>query len=55
MADVQSLVQQRVIEPKRLLGLFAEVQDELFRYPAIDPPTLTAAVERLARENPSPD
>lgn len=55
MADVQSLVQQGIIEPKRLLSLFAEVRDELFRYPAIDPPTLTAAVERLARENPSSD
>jgi hypothetical protein len=48
LQDVNALVRERVVDPARLRALFVEVQSELFRYPAIDPPTLAAAVERLS-------
>jgi hypothetical protein len=46
--DVQALVREGIVDPSRLRSLFSEVRSELFRYPAIDPKTLGAAVERLA-------
>jgi len=48
LLDVDSMVGDGLVEPKRLLALFEQVASELYRYPAIDPPTLRAAVERLA-------
>lgn len=48
MQDVQSLIREGIVDPARLRALFAEVQSELFRYPAIDPKSLSAAVDRLA-------
>ena len=47
MQDVQALVGERIVDPVRLRTLFAEAQAELFRYPAIDPKSLSTAVERL--------
>ena len=46
--DVQSMVRQRLVDPKRLAALFEEVEASIYRYPAIDPKALRAAVLRLA-------
>ncbi len=35
------------VEPQRLLELYEGVEPELFRFPAVDPPSLRAAVESL--------
>jgi hypothetical protein len=48
LRDVDSMVRDGLVDPKRLLVLFEEVADLLYRYPAIDPPTLRAAVAQLA-------
>lgn len=48
MQDVEALVRERIVDPARLRALFAEVQPELFRYPAIDSKSLKTAVDRLA-------
>ena len=48
MQDIQALVREGIIDPVRLRSLFADVRSELFRYPAIDPTTLSAAVDRLS-------
>lgn len=48
LLDVDSMIRDGLVDPKRLLSLFEEVEQELYRYPAIDPPTLRRAVERLA-------
>ena len=53
MRDVDALVNGRVVDPARLRALFAEVRSELFRYPAIDPKSLSAAVDRFAGVDPS--
>lgn len=51
LQDVQALVNAGVVDAARLRALFAEAQSELFRYPAIDPKSLSAAVDRLAGVN----
>ena len=48
LLDVDSMIRDGLVDPKRLLALFEEVDDQLYRYPALNPPTLRAAVERLA-------
>jgi hypothetical protein len=48
LLDVDSMVRNGVVEPKRLLALFEGVADQLYRYPALNPSTLRAAVERFA-------
>jgi hypothetical protein len=46
--DVNSMVRDGLVEPQRLLTSFETVEQTLYRYPAIHPPSLRAAVERLA-------
>jgi hypothetical protein len=48
LIDVEAMTAQGLINPETLLALFEEVASELYRYPAIDPPTLRMAVERFA-------
>jgi hypothetical protein len=48
LLDIDSMIRDGLVDPKRLLSLSEEVEPELYRYPAIDPPTLRRAVERLA-------
>ena len=50
LRDVTALVSEGLVDPTRLLALFAEVEAELFRYPSIDPPSLRRAAELLARQ-----
>jgi hypothetical protein len=42
------MIRNGFVQPKRLLTLFEEVEDQLYRYPSLHPPSLRAAVERLA-------
>lgn len=44
--DVGSMVRDGLVEPRRMLELYEAVETELFRYPAIDPPSLRARVQR---------
>jgi hypothetical protein len=47
--DVLELIKRVLVEPARLRMLFNAIEPELFRYPAIDPPTLRRKLdERLA-------
>jgi len=48
LIDVDAMVRRGLVQPSRLLSLFEEVEDQLYRYPAVHPPALRAAVERLA-------
>jgi hypothetical protein len=49
LLDVASMIRDGLVDPERLRALFEEVAESLYRYPAIDPPSLRAAVERLPR------
>jgi Nucleotidyltransferase of unknown function (DUF6036) len=48
-ADVEALVREGIVDPETLRALFREVEAELFRYPAVDPRSLRAALDRLSR------
>lgn len=48
MKDVLALVREGIVDPVRLRALFGEVRAELFRYPAIDPKSLSSAVDGLS-------
>ena len=45
---IAAMVRDGLVEPKRLLALYREIEPELCRYPVVDPPTLRAAVEAFA-------
>lgn len=48
MKDVRAMVEAGLVEPKRLLELFTAIEPELYRFPAVDPQSLKAAVESLS-------
>jgi hypothetical protein len=48
LIDLDAMVAQGLVKPKKLLALFEKVTGELYRYPAIDPRSLRGAVERFA-------
>lgn len=50
LADVRAMHERGLIEAARLLEFHRAIEPELFRYPAIDPPSFRRAVERVARE-----
>lgn len=47
LADVGSMVGSGQVDPATLLSLYDEIEPELFRFPAVDPPALRATVEAL--------
>lgn len=52
LADVSAMVRGGRVDPPRLLTLFGQIEDRLFRFPAVDPPSLRAAIERLLLQVP---
>ena len=45
LRDVGEMLSRGLVDPDRLLDYFEEIQDELYRYPAIDPPSFRRRVE----------
>ncbi len=43
--DVAAMVQRGLVDPAEARAAFAAIEAELYRYPAIDPPTFRRAVE----------
>lgn len=50
LKDVRHMVDAGLVEPRALLELFDKVEPNLFRFPAVDPGALRAAVESLVRD-----
>lgn len=48
LLDLDSMVREGLVDPSRLASLFASVESELFRYPAIDAATLAGTVRAFA-------
>jgi hypothetical protein len=44
-ADVQAMLKTGLVEPAKLRELFEQIVDRLYRYPAVDPPSLRRALE----------
>lgn len=45
--DVQSMIDSGQVDPRTLLNLFDQIEPELFRFPAVDPPALRTAIEAV--------
>ncbi len=50
LVDVREMLDRGLIEASRTLAYFAQIEPELYRYPAIDPPTFRHAVETVLAE-----
>jgi hypothetical protein len=48
--DIQRMVKDGLVEPKKLWDLFVAVEDKLIRYPAIHPETLRVRLNKLAEK-----
>jgi hypothetical protein len=54
MRDVQAMMQRGLIDPKRLLEFFSQIENELYRYPAINGASFRHAVENLTGNESAP-
>jgi hypothetical protein len=45
LEDVRALVAAGLVDPARALAYLDEIEPELYRFPAVDPPSFRAAVE----------
>jgi len=45
VADVEAMLERGLVLPARLRELHAAIEPELYRFPAVDPPTLRVALE----------
>lgn len=50
--DVQSMLRDGLVESDKLLSLFLGIEDQLYRYPAIDPPSFARAVRQFVDQPP---
>lgn len=48
LEDVRNMIDSGQVDPAKLLDLFEAIESDLFRFPAVDPPSLRDAVEALA-------
>ena len=46
LADVRAMLERGLVEREKLRAFFASIEPHLYRFPAIDPPSFRAAVER---------
>jgi hypothetical protein len=51
LADVQELIVRGLIQPARLLEFFSQIEDRLYKYPAIDKDSFQRAVRRVVSEH----
>jgi hypothetical protein len=47
LKDVQDLIKSELVEPSRLLALFSQIEDQIYRYPALDAASFRRAVETI--------
>lgn len=48
VADIQSMLEDGLIERKKLVQLFEQIKVNLYKYPAVDPAKFTEAVNQIA-------
>lgn len=51
LQDVRAMIQNGFVEPIRLLEFLSQIEEKIYKYPAIDPPKFRAAVENVVRES----
>ena len=47
LSDVRAMLDSGLIQRKRLMELFTEIEPFLYKYPAIDPHSFSAAVQQI--------
>lgn len=47
--DVREMIQRGLIEPSRLLEFFSRIEDQLYKYPAIDAKSFRMAVQQFVK------
>jgi Nucleotidyltransferase of unknown function (DUF6036) len=47
LQDVRELIRGKWVEARRILGYFETIEPQLYRYPAIDPPSFRRRVEQI--------
>jgi len=52
LADVDAMLQDGLIQKKRLLELFEQIESALIRYPALDPASFRGIVEDFCQSQP---
>jgi len=50
LSDVQQMIQDGLVKPERLLEFFSQIEEKIYKYPALDREQFRAAVERVVRE-----
>lgn len=53
LADVGQLIGRGLVEPSRLRELFAVIEPQLYRYPAIDPAAFAGRLQRVLEHPPA--
>jgi len=48
--DVHEMIQNGFVEPPLLMKFFSQIEDKIYKYPALDPQIFRAAVERVVGE-----
>ena len=49
LEDVREMLARELVDPGRLMAYFEEIEPDLYRYPAIDPPSFRRRVEGALR------
>ena len=49
LADVQRMLDSGLVEPNRLWELFLQIEEKLYKYPAVDPKSFRSNVETLIK------
>ena len=55
LLDIQAMIDQKLIDVKRLLEFFAAIEPEIYKYPAIDSAQFRASIERVVHAQASND
>jgi len=50
LLDVSEMIERGLVEPARLLEYFSRIEDQLYKYPAIDAESFRLAVETFVKE-----
>ena len=53
LLDVDAMLRNELIEPRRLLELFSAIESDLYRYPALDAKAFRSAVAKVVQEKGS--
>jgi hypothetical protein len=50
LADLDAMIERGLVDPPRLRALYEQIEPELYRYPAIDPPTFRRKIGAALNE-----